>query len=90
MASQVGFKITEKGHFEFELRGWLKPLTIVEQVFGLASGRFFPGSRLNYMVARFIERLKINLFFILETFGFSKLLKKFFKEGRRSYIMAKK
>jgi hypothetical protein len=42
------------------------------------------------MVARFIERLKINLFFILETFAFSKLLKKFFKEGRRSYIVAKK
>lgn len=90
MTSDVGFKIIEKGYFEFELRGWLKLLTLVEQIFGLASERFFPDSRLNYMVARFIERLKINLFFIFETFGFSKLLKKFFKEGRRSYIIAKK
>jgi SAM-dependent methyltransferase len=90
MASQAGFKVTEKGYFEFELRGWLKLLTLVEQVFGLASERFFSDSRLNHMVAQFIERLKINLFFILETFGFSKLLKKFFKEGRRSYIIGQK
>lgn len=90
MATRCGFKIIEKGFFEYELRGWLKPLSVVVSVFGLVSEKFFPCSRLNYMVARFTEYVKINLFYIFETFCFSKLLKSIFKEGKRSYVMVQK
>lgn len=90
LASQTGFQITEKGSFEIELRGWLKPLTTIENAFGLLSENFFPNSRINYLFERCINCLKINLFYILDTFAFSKLLKRIFKEGRRSYILARK
>jgi len=90
MLTQCGFKIVEKGYFEFELRGWLKPLSIVVSIFELLSERFFPCSKLNFMFAQFVETIKINLFYIFETFSFSKLLKRIFKEGKRSYVMAQK
>jgi len=90
MLTQCGFKVVEKGYFEFELRGWLKPLSIVVSIFELLSERFFPYSKLNYMAAQFVEHIKINLFHILETFSFSRLLKRIFKEGKRSYVMAQK
>ena len=90
MAKQAGFEVVEKGYFEFEMRGWLKPLTIVVNTFEFISVRYFPYSKLNYLFTRFVEHLKINLFLILETFCFSKLLKHLFREGRRSYIVMKK
>ncbi len=90
MATGCGFRIIEKGFFEYELRGWLKPLSIVVTIFELLSERFFPRSRLNYMVTKLIEGVRINLFYILETFSFSKLLRRVFKEGRRSYILIQK
>lgn len=90
MAQQVGFEIIETGSFEFEMRGWTKPLTILENWFRLFSKKSFSNSRINILAMHFFESLKINLFYILETFSFSKLLRKFFKEGRRSYILAKK
>ncbi len=90
MVTQCGFKVVEKGYFEFEMRGWLKPLSIAEIIYERISERFFPYSKLNYMVAQFVECIKINLFSIFETFSFSKLLKKIFKEGRRTYVLVQK
>lgn len=90
MAEQTGFEITETGSFEFEMRGWTKPLTIVEHWFWQFGKKFFSDSRFNILAMHFFESIKINLYYILETFSFSKLLRKFFKEGRRSYIIAKK
>jgi 2-polyprenyl-3-methyl-5-hydroxy-6-metoxy-1,4-benzoquinol methylase len=90
LAEQGGFAIIEKGSFEFELRGWLKPLTIIEQIYTGISDKFFPYTRFNYLFSRFIDRIEIDFFCILEIFSFSKLLKKLFKHGRRSYILARK
>jgi 2-polyprenyl-3-methyl-5-hydroxy-6-metoxy-1,4-benzoquinol methylase len=90
MTTRCGFKVIEKGFFEFELRGWLKPLSVVVGVFELISEKFFPYSRLNYMVARLTEHVKINLFYIFDTFCLSKLLKSIFKEGKRSYVLVQK
>lgn len=90
MAKQVGFEVVEDGYFEFELRGWLKPLTVVVSIFEFISARYFPYSKLNQLFTCYLEQSKINLFLILETFSFSKILKKLFKEGKRSYVVVKK
>ncbi len=88
MAREAGFTILEQGSFEHELRGWLKPLTIVEKVFDSLSMRYFSASRLNQSFERFKNRMEINAFEILETFCLSWFLKRIFAQGRRSYIVA--
>jgi len=90
MVKHVGFEVVEDGCFEFELRGWLKPLTILVGIFQFISTRHFPDSRLNQLFTCHVERFKINLFLLLETFSFSKLLKFLFKEGKRAYVLARK
>lgn len=90
MAEQIGFTVVEKGSFEHELKGWAKPLTIITNIFDVLSAKFFPESKLNYLFVRTIHGLELNIFSILETFFFSKILRKIFKEGRRSYVLAQK
>jgi len=90
MAEQAGFEVIEQGSFEYELRGWVKPLTTATSLFEQFASRCLPQSRLNYLFMKFIHSLEMNTFFILETFSFSKFLKKIFREGRRSYILATK
>lgn len=90
LAQKAGFTIIEQGSFEYELRGWVKPLTILTNFFNRLSAKFFPDKKLNYLFFRAIGTLELNIFAVLETFSFSRFLKKLFKEGRRSYIVAKK
>jgi ubiquinone/menaquinone biosynthesis C-methylase UbiE len=90
MAVKAGFAVLDKGTFEIELRGWLKPLSIVEQLFKTIFVRLAPASRINYMADRSFSRMEIDLFYMLDLFGFSQFLKILFKEGRRSYIVAQK
>ncbi len=90
LAQDAGFAVIEKGSFEFELKGWLKLITIIESLFFKISESLFPNSKLNFLFYRFIRGLEIDLFSIFDTFGFSGLLKKIFKQGRRSYILARK
>ena len=90
LVKRAGFSVVEKGSFEFELRGWLKPITLLEKIFFNLSKKFFPASKLNPLFYQFLRRTEINLFVILDTFGLSRLLKKIFKQGRRSYILVKK
>jgi ubiquinone/menaquinone biosynthesis C-methylase UbiE len=90
MAGRAGFTVLDRGSFEFELRGWLKPLTIIRQLSSAIITRLSPVSRMNYMIEKSVCHLEIELFQMLDVFGFSRLLKKLFKEGRRSYIVARK
>lgn len=90
MASQAGFTVVEQGTFEVELRGWLKPLAVAEQLLAGALMRVAPTSRMNILVQRFFDRSEILLFQILDIFGLSSVLRMFFKEGRRSYIVAQR
>ncbi len=90
LAKQAGFEVVEDGYFEFELRGWLKPLAILANIFEFISARYFPYSKLNQLFTYYIERLKINLFLILETFSLSEFLKSLFKEGKRAYIIVRR
>lgn len=88
MARNAGFRVLDSGSFEHEMRGWLKPLTILQQLLGSVSNRFFEESRMSYLVEHFINLIQRDLFLILNSFGFGQLLKKIFEEGRRSYILA--
>jgi 2-polyprenyl-3-methyl-5-hydroxy-6-metoxy-1,4-benzoquinol methylase len=88
MAEQAGFEVLKMGSFEHEMRGWLKPLTIAQQLLVSVGSRHFVESRMYYLVEHFISIIQRNLFIILNSFGFGRLLKKIFKEGRRSYILA--
>jgi 2-polyprenyl-3-methyl-5-hydroxy-6-metoxy-1,4-benzoquinol methylase len=90
MTQQAGFKILEQGSFEYELRGWLKPLTIMETAFTFISRRFFPSSRFNLLFEKLISRIELNAFTVLDTFFLSRILHLLFRQGRRSYIVAKK
>ena len=90
MARDVGFTVIEQGSFERELRGWIKPLTIMEQLIDSMGARAFIESRMNYLLQYFIDLVKKNLFIILDTLGIVWILSKLFKEGRRSYILAVK
>lgn len=90
LARRIGFAVIEQGSFEIELRGWLKPITMLRQCFGNIIMYFEPASRMLRLIERILNKMEINAFFILETFAFGSLLKRIFKEGRRSYIVAKK
>jgi 2-polyprenyl-3-methyl-5-hydroxy-6-metoxy-1,4-benzoquinol methylase len=90
MAERAGFKIIEQGSFEFELRGWLKPLTILRRLLNSCTTRFSPTSRMIYLIEGAFGKIETNTFWVLSTFNFAWLLKKFFPEGRRSYIVAAK
>jgi len=90
MAEKTGFTVLDQGSFEFELRGWLKPMTIMQRLLSAIIMRLSPVSRMNCMIERSVSHLEINLFHMLDVFGLSRLLKKLFKEGRRSYIVARK
>ncbi|UCF70964.1 MAG: class I SAM-dependent methyltransferase [candidate division WOR-3 bacterium] len=90
MAQEAGYTIVLQGSFEFELRGWLKILTLTERVMAELVMRLAPASRMNCMLAAFFRRLEIGLFGMLDVFGFGRLLRHLFKEGRRSYILARK
>jgi SAM-dependent methyltransferase len=87
LVSRAGFRVLASGSFEIELRLWQKPLTMLESLFYAASTRLFPQSRLNWLFQRTLDRLKINIFFILDVFGLSALLHRIFSEGRRSYVI---
>jgi SAM-dependent methyltransferase len=87
LATQVGFHVLASGSFEVELRLWQKPLTLIENLYSVASIRLCPESRLNWLLHHTLARLKINVFHILDTCGLSWILKKIFKEGRRSYVI---
>uniref|UniRef100_A0A7C6EIR9 Class I SAM-dependent methyltransferase n=1 Tax=candidate division WOR-3 bacterium TaxID=2052148 RepID=A0A7C6EIR9_UNCW3 len=84
------FSVIEYGSFEFELRGWVKPFTILRNFFESISDRIFPYSLLNILIVEFLNRFEIDTFYILDTLGLGRLTKMFFKEGRRSYVLAKK
>lgn len=88
MAQAAGFAIVEQGSFEHELRGWLKLLTLVEATFNALSRRFFPSSKLIRLYEIFINRTEINAYVILDTLSFSRILRRIFRQGRRSYIVA--
>ncbi|MGB9721975.1 MAG: class I SAM-dependent methyltransferase [bacterium] len=90
LVEKVGFKIIESGSFEFESRGWVKPFTTLRWIFEYISGKFFPYSLLNILFVEYLNRIEIDSFFIFDTLGLSKLIKIFFKQGRRSYVLAKK
>lgn len=87
---KTGFEIIESGSFEFESRGWVKPFTTLTRIFEYISDKFFPSSLLNRLFVEYLSRVEIDTFFILDTLGLSKIIKIFFKEGRRSYVLAKK
>ncbi len=90
MVEKTGFSVVEYGSFEFELRGWVKPFTALSRIFEYISQRFFPFSLLNILFVKYLNRFECDTFFILDTLGLGILLKKIFKEGRRSYILARK
>jgi 2-polyprenyl-3-methyl-5-hydroxy-6-metoxy-1,4-benzoquinol methylase len=90
MAKENEFVILEKGTFEYELRGWLKPLNLLEEAFNSLSRRFFSTSRLNQLFKKFMNHTEINAFEIINTLFLSWILKHIFKHGRRSYIVATK
>lgn len=90
MAERVGYRVLEQGSFEFELRGWMKPITVLRLFLNTITMARLQKSRMYYLIERSYNKLEIDLFFILDTFNFGCLLKKLFKEGRRSYIVAKK
>lgn len=90
LVEKSGFKIVESGSFEFESRGWVKPFTTLNSMFESISDKFFPASSLNILFVEVLNRLEIDTFYILDTLGLGKLIKLFFKEGRRSYVLAEK
>ena len=90
LVKEAGFTVAEQGSFEHELRGWLKPVTMIEHAFDTLSIRFFPASRFNQLFERFKNRMEINAFLILNTFNFSWILRRVFVHGRRSYVVATK
>ncbi len=86
----AGFAIEEQGGFEHELRGWVKPLVFAAGIYGRFAERWCPRSRLNILVLKGMHALEINLFYLLETFAFSRLLRRLFPEGRRSYVVCRR
>ncbi|MGB7054662.1 MAG: methyltransferase domain-containing protein, partial [bacterium] len=90
MAKAAGFTVIERGSIEHELRGWLKPLTVIQETFNTLSRKFFPSSKLIQLFQSSINRIEINAFAILDTLFLSQILRCIFKQGRRSYILAKK
>lgn len=90
MAQKAGFVVLEQSSFEFELRGWLKPVTEIERVTKAVILDRAPASRLNRLIERAFRRLEINLFSMLDTFDFGRLLHRTFREGRRSYVVVRK
>ncbi|MBE0431964.1 methyltransferase domain-containing protein [candidate division WOR-3 bacterium] len=90
MAQEAGFTVLEQGSFEFELRGWLKPVTEIERIMNALIMDHAPASRLNRLREQGFRRLEIGLFCVLDIFNFGRLLSGIFKEGRRSYIVARK
>lgn len=90
MARDAGFTVIEQGSFEHELRGWLKPLTITQQIFDSVGKQTFMESRMYYLLHHFIGLMEVNLFIIFNSFGLGWILGKVFREGRRSYILAAK
>uniref|UniRef100_A0A7C4TB18 Class I SAM-dependent methyltransferase n=1 Tax=candidate division WOR-3 bacterium TaxID=2052148 RepID=A0A7C4TB18_UNCW3 len=90
LVESAGFVTLEKGSFEFELRGWVKPLVVMRRMFDWLSMKFFKESKLNITFIKFIQSLELNLFYILDVFNLVRFLKIFFKEGRRTYLLCKK
>lgn len=90
MVQNAGFTVIEQGTFEHELRGWLKPMTKVERLLTAVMAACAPASRLNRLTERTFRRIEIDLFALLDTFGFAWLLRRIFREGRRSYVVARK
>ncbi|MEO0227560.1 MAG: methyltransferase domain-containing protein [candidate division WOR-3 bacterium] len=88
LAENAQFKVIEKGSFEFELRGWVKPLVILQRFFNGLSEKLFPVSRLNHLFLQFTQTMEIDIFYILDVFYFAKFLRTLFKEGRRTFIVA--
>ena len=90
LAQEAGFNLLERGSFEHELRGWLKPITYLEAAFNALSKKCFPASKFIQLSERFMNTTKLNLFMVLDTFSFPVMLKHLFRQGRRSYIVAVK
>jgi 2-polyprenyl-3-methyl-5-hydroxy-6-metoxy-1,4-benzoquinol methylase len=90
LAQGAGYTIIEQGSFEIELRGWLKPITLLRRFFGEIIMHLEPASRMHQLLERGFNKLEINAFYVLDTFSFGSILRGIFSEGRRSYIVAKK
>jgi hypothetical protein len=90
MVEKCGFSVIESGGFEFELRGWVKPFTILRNFFESISERMFPCSLLNILFVESLNRLEIDAFYILDTLGLGKIIRSIFRGGRRSYVLAKR
>ncbi len=90
MAKQAGFVIKESGGFEHEMRVWSKLLIILVNLCSAAGARFFPYSKLNYLLLKVIHGLELNIFQALDIFGFSRFLRILFKEGRRTFVLLRK
>ena len=90
LVRRSGFAIVEQGSFEMELRGWLKPITMLRRILATIVRHFAPASRMLQSLERGFNSIEINAFNIFDTFNFGALLRKIFSEGRRSYIIAKK
>ena len=90
MAQDAGFTVIEQGSFEYELRGWLKPLSVIQQLMSSIGRREFVESRMYFLLQHFIDLMEVHLFNLLNNFGLGWMLSKIFKEGRRSYILATK
>ncbi len=86
----AGFEVMEQGGFEHELRGWVKPLVMAAGLYGRFANRWCPRSRLNILILGSLHALEVDLFYLLETFGFSRLLLRLFPEGRRSYVVGRR
>jgi SAM-dependent methyltransferase len=86
----AGFEVMARGGFEHELRGWVKPLVLLAGLYGRCADRLCPRSRLNILVLGALRALEMNIFQLLETFGFSGLLRRLFPEGRRSYVVCRR
>lgn len=90
LVKNAGFSILEKGSFEIELRLWQKPLTYLERIYTMLSEKYFPASKLNILFYRMLEHIKVFLYNIMELCSIPVLIKKIFREGRRSYVVATK
>lgn len=90
IVAEAGFNVLSYGSFEKELRLWQKPLTFIEFIFTAFSERYFPNSRMNQLFTRTLERIKIDLYFVLDTLQFTTALRTIFSEGRRSFVIARK
>lgn len=87
MARAAGFTVLEQGSFEHELRGWTKPFTLLLALADALGGRYFPRSRLLFLYHQCAARIELFLFMVLDMFGFSRLLRRLFPIGRRSFVL---